>query len=84
MQRAWVLLISRRPGTASADEKIVQEAAREATVFERKTIRAFSETALGELKKYGMQITELPPPAGQAARQHMAKYGKEFGEETLS
>ena len=35
----------------SADEKkAVQDAAREATLFERKTIRDFSDKALGELK----------------------------------
>ena len=36
-----------------------QDAAREATLYERKTIRAFSDTALADLKKAGMQVTEF-------------------------
>ena len=90
MYSAWVLLISKKTwdGLSADEKKIVQEAAREATVFERKTIRAFSETALGELKKAGMQITELPAAEQAKLRTKLqpvlAKYGKEFGEETTS
>ncbi|RZL33966.1 MAG: TRAP transporter substrate-binding protein [Rubrivivax sp.] len=88
MYSAWVLLMSKKTwDSLSADEKkIVQDAAREATLFERKTIRAFSETALTELKKAGMQITELP--AAEQAKMRtklqpvLAKFSKEFGEET--
>ena len=90
MYSAWVLLMSRKTwdGLSPEEQKIVQEAAREATLFERKTIRAFSETALGELKKAGMQITELP--AAEQARLRtklqpvLTKYGSEFGEATTS
>ena len=90
MYSAWVLLISKKTwdGLSADEKKIVQEAAREATLFERKTIRAFSETALGELKKTGMQITELPAAEQAKLRTKLqpvlAKYGKEFGEETTS
>jgi len=90
MYSAWVLLMSKKTwdGLSADEKKIVQEAAREATVFERKTIRAFSETALGELKKAGMQITELPAAEQAKLRTKLqpvlAKYGKEFGEETTS
>lgn len=90
MYSAWVLLISKKTwdGLSADERKIVQEAAREATLFERKTIRAFSQTALGELKKAGMQITELPAAEQAKLRTKLqpvlAKYGKEFGEETTS
>ena len=39
----------------------VAQIARTKAIIERKTIRAFSDTALADLKKAGMQITELPP-----------------------
>ena len=90
MYSAWVLLMSKKTwdGLSAQEQKIVQEAAREATVYERKTIRAFSETALSELKKAGMQITELPPAEQAKMRAKLqpvlAKYGKEFGEATTS
>jgi TRAP-type transport system periplasmic protein len=90
MYSAWVLLISKKAwdGLSPQEQKIVQEAAREATVYERKTIRAFSETALGELKKVGMQITELPAAEQAKLRAKLqpvlAKYGNEFGEATTS
>jgi tripartite ATP-independent transporter DctP family solute receptor len=83
---AWVLLISKKAwDSLSGDEKkAVQEAANEATQFERKTIRAFSETALDELKKNGMQITELPASEqaklGEKLQPVVAKFSKDFGE----
>jgi tripartite ATP-independent transporter DctP family solute receptor len=85
---AWVLLLSKKTwdGFSADEKKAVQEAAREATVFERKTIRAFSEQALTDLKKQGMQVTELP--AAEQARMKeklqpvVAKFSKEFGEDT--
>ena len=88
MYSAWVLLISKKAwdGLSAQEQKIMQEAAREATLFERKTIRAFGDKALGELKKAGMQVTELPPAEQARMRAKLqpvlAKYGKEFGEET--
>lgn len=86
MYSAWVLLMSKKTwdGLSPQEQKIVQEAAREATLFERKTIRAFSETALGELKKAGMQITELPAAEQAKLQPVLTKYGREFGEETTS
>lgn len=87
MYSAWVLLMSKKTwDTLSPQEqKIVQEAARDATLYERKTIRAFGDKALGELKKHGMQVTELPPAEQARLRTKLqpvlAKYGKEFGEE---
>ncbi|PJI98665.1 tripartite ATP-independent transporter DctP family solute receptor [Acidovorax sp. 69] len=90
MYSAWVLLMSKKTwdGLSAQEQKIVQEAAREATLFERKAIRALSETALGDLKKVGMQITELPAAEQAKLRAKLqpvlAKYGREFGEETTN
>ncbi|AVS80129.1 ABC transporter substrate-binding protein, partial [Paracidovorax avenae] len=80
----WVLLMSKKTwDTLSPEEqKIVQEAANEATAFERKAIRALEAKALGELKKLGMQVTELPPAEQARLRDKLqpvvAKYSKEF------
>ena len=86
MYSVWVLLMSKKTWDAmSAEEhKIVQDAAREATLFERKTIRDYGDKALGELKKLGMQVTELPAPEQAKMREKLKpvidKFGKEFGE----
>ncbi|WP_026431333.1 TRAP transporter substrate-binding protein [Paracidovorax oryzae] len=84
----WVLLMSRKAwdSLSAEEQKIVQEAAKEATAFERKAIRALEAKALGELKKLGMQVTELPPAEQAKLRDKLqpvvAKYSKEFGEDT--
>ncbi len=88
MYSAWVLLMSKKTwdGLSAQEQKIVQDAAREATLYERKTIRAFSDKALGELKKVGMQVTELPAAEQAKLRTKLqpvlAKFSKEFGEDT--
>jgi TRAP-type C4-dicarboxylate transport system substrate-binding protein len=85
---AWVLLLSKKTwdGFSADEKKAVQEAAREATLFERKTIRAFSEQALVDLKKHGMQVTDLPPAEQARMKEKLqpviAKFSKEFGETT--
>ncbi len=82
----WVLLLSKKAWDSfSPDErKAVTEAAREATLFERKTIRDFGEKALGELKSKGMQVTELPPAEQAKLRDKLqpvvAKFSKEASE----
>jgi tripartite ATP-independent transporter DctP family solute receptor len=84
----WVLLLSKRTwDSLSAEEKkAVQEAATEATLFERKTIRAYSDKALGELKKMGMQATELSAAEQAKMRDKLKpvvdKFSKEFGDAT--
>jgi TRAP-type transport system periplasmic protein len=84
----WVLLISKKTWDAlSPDEqKALQEAAREATAFERKTIREYGDKALGELKKNGMQVTELSAAEHAKMRDKLKpvvdKFSKEFGEAT--
>jgi tripartite ATP-independent transporter DctP family solute receptor len=90
MYSAWVLLMSKKTwdGLSPQEQKIVQEAAREATLFERKAIRAFSEKALDELKKVGMQVSVLPPAEQAKLRAKLqpvlAKYSKEFGEDSTA
>jgi tripartite ATP-independent transporter DctP family solute receptor len=90
MYSAWVLLMSKKTwdGLSPEEQKIVQDAAREATLYERKIIRAFSDTALADLKKAGMQITELPPAEQAKMRSKLqpvlAKFSKEFGEDTIA
>lgn len=85
---AWVLLMSKKTwdGLTSEQKKAVEEAAREATQFERKTIREFGDKALDELKKNGMQVTELAPAEQAKMRDKLkpvvAKFSKEFGEAT--
>jgi len=84
----WVLLLSKKTWDSfSADEKkAVQDAAREATLFERKTIREFGDKALGELKQKGLQVTELSAAEQTKLRDKLqpvvAKFSKEFGEAT--
>jgi TRAP-type transport system periplasmic protein len=82
----WALLMSKRFwDRLSADEqKIITEAANEAKLFERKTIRDFDAKALEELKAKGMQVTTLPE-AELAKLRTMTepvwvKFKKEFGE----
>jgi TRAP-type transport system periplasmic protein len=83
---AWVLLLSKKAwdGFTPDEKKAVQEAARESTLFERKTIRDFSDRALAELKKEGLQVTELPAAEQAKLRAKLqpvvAKFSKEFGE----
>jgi len=90
MYSAWVLLMSKKTwdGLSAEEQKIVQDAAKEATLYERKTIRAFSDTALADLKKAGMQITELPPAEQARMRSKLqpvlAKFSKEYGEDTTA
>ena len=88
MYSAWVLLISKKAwdGFTADEKKAVQEAARESTLYERKIIREFSANALAELKKQGMQVTELPAAEQARMRAKLApvivKYSKDFGEAT--
>ena len=57
----WAFLISKKfwDKLSPDEQKILTEAANEATAFERKTIRAFDATALEEIKAKGVQVTTL-------------------------
>jgi TRAP-type transport system periplasmic protein len=82
----WAFLISKKFwDKLSADEqKILTEAANEATAFERKTIRAFDATALEEIKAKGVQVTTLSDEETAKLRELTkpvsVKYTQEFGE----
>jgi len=84
----WVLLLSKKTwdSLSPTEQKAIQEAAREATLFERKTIREYGDKALGELKKNGMQVTEFSAPEQAKLRDKLKpvvdKFSKEFGEAT--
>ena len=58
-----VVMVSKKAwDKLNADErKVVQEAAVEARDFQRATSRTTSDAALAELKKLGVQVTELSP-----------------------
>jgi tripartite ATP-independent transporter DctP family solute receptor len=84
----WVLLLSKKTwdGFSADEKKMVTEAARESTLFERKTIRDFGDKALGELKQKGMQVTELAPAEQAKLRTKLQpvidKFSKDLGEAT--
>jgi tripartite ATP-independent transporter DctP family solute receptor len=58
-----IVVISKKAWDKMNEEerKLIQDAAAEARDFQRKASRAQSDEALAELKKEGMQVTELPP-----------------------
>jgi tripartite ATP-independent transporter DctP family solute receptor len=64
------LVVSRKLwDSLSADEKkLLQDAATEATAYQRKVSRDQETEALAELKKAGMQVTELPAAELQRMR----------------
>jgi tripartite ATP-independent transporter DctP family solute receptor len=82
----WAFLISKKfwDKLSPDEQKILTEAANEATAFERKTIRAFDATALEEIKAKGVQVTTLPDEEIARLRELTkpvsAKYTQEFGE----
>lgn len=84
------LLISKKVwDTFSADEKkIISEAAAEATPAQRQAARDASKTALEELKKSGMEVTELPEAEMAKLREKLApvitKHSESVGAETVS
>ncbi len=72
----------------SADEKkILQEAASETAIYQRKVARDEAAKVLGELKKLGMVVHELPPEEiakmREKAKPVIAKYTKDIGEPLL-
>ena len=72
----------------SADEKkIVTDAAAEATTYQRQVSRAQADSALDDLKKAGMQVTEFSPAEMQRLRDRVKpvveKHSAKVGEETV-
>jgi len=91
---ALVLLASKKfwDRLSAADQKALQEAAVEATAFERKTSRELNARLREELVKLGMQINEVSPQEKYRMRdrlqpviaKHMAAAGEETGREFLA
>ncbi|WP_119157772.1 TRAP transporter substrate-binding protein [Caldimonas tepidiphila] len=54
---------------SAGEKKIFTEAAAEATKYQRQVSRAQADEALAEVKKAGMQVTELPPAEIQRLRE---------------
>ena len=72
---------------SGAEKKIVLEAAAEAVKVQRQTSRDAAGSTLDQLKKAGMQVTELPPAEIAKLRDKMrpviAKYSVSVGQETV-
>ncbi|WP_263772978.1 TRAP transporter substrate-binding protein [Propionivibrio soli] len=87
---AWPLLISKKTWDSFSDEerKIMRDAAREATLFERRTIRDSSRRAIAELQRQGMKVNELRSSEQVQFRRFMRpvikKYTTVFGEQWAS
>jgi len=72
---------------APADRKVLQEAATESAAYQRTQSRAQLQAGMEDLRKGGMQITELPPAEIAKLREKMkpviAKHSATVGEETV-
>ncbi|MDB5930509.1 MAG: dicarboxylate transporter, DctP subunit, partial [Polaromonas sp.] len=72
---------------SAAEKKIVTDAAVEASKFQRQASRDAAGSTLEQLKKAGMQVTELPPAEIAKLRDKMrpviAKYAVSVGQETV-
>ncbi|HYP83099.1 TRAP transporter substrate-binding protein [Variovorax sp.] len=73
---------------SAGDQKILQEAATESAVYEREQSRAQAASILAELKKSGMEVTELPPAEVAKLREKMkpviAKHTATVGQDTVN
>lgn len=72
---------------SAAERQIVQDAAAEAARYERKISREQAASTIEELKKAGMQVTELPPAEQAKLREKMKpvidKHAATVGEGTV-
>ncbi len=75
-------------GLSADEKKIVQDAALESAKYQREQSRASVASTLENLKKNGMQVTELPPAEVAKMREKMkpviAKHSASVGEATVS
>lgn len=84
------VVISKRfwDSLSADDKKILQDAARESAKYEREQSRAQAASILEELKKNGMQVTELAPAEVAKLRDKMkpviAKHSASVGESTVN
>lgn len=72
---------------SAEEKKVVSEAAAEATTFQRGVSRGAADSALAELKKAGVTVTELPPAEVAKLREKVKpvidKYTASVGEATV-
>ena len=72
---------------SAAEKKILQDAATESAKYQREQSRGLAASILDNLKKNGMQVTELPAPEMTKLRNKMtpvtAKYSVNVGQETV-
>jgi TRAP-type C4-dicarboxylate transport system substrate-binding protein len=70
------------------EKKIVQDAATEAALYQRKLLRESSAKALDQLKEHGMQVAELPPEEIAKLREKskpvVEQFTKEVGPELVA
>ncbi|MBK1613923.1 ABC transporter substrate-binding protein [Rubrivivax gelatinosus] len=85
---ALVLVVSKKfwDRLAPADRALLQQAAAEATVYQRQTSRALNASLRAELVKQGMQINDVPDAERARMRERLApviaKYQAVVGEDT--
>ncbi|MDD2882434.1 MAG: TRAP transporter substrate-binding protein [Rhodoferax sp.] len=72
---------------SASEKKIIQDAATESAKYEREQSRGLAASILDNLKKNGMQVTELSAPEMAKLRNKMtpviAKYSVNVGQETV-
>jgi len=70
------------------ERKLLQEAADEATIYQRQVAREQAAKTLEQIRKQGMQVFELPPEEVATLRAKsqpvIDKYRKEIGEDLVS
>jgi tripartite ATP-independent transporter DctP family solute receptor len=83
------LIISKKTwdGMSAEEQKIIGEAAAEATLYQRQVSRGAADSALAALKQAGMTVTELPPAEMAKLREKVKpvidKYTASVGEPTV-
>ena len=83
------LIISKKTwdGMSAEEQKIIGEAAAEATLYQRQVSRGAADSALAALKQAGMTVTELPPAEMAKLREKVKpvieKYSANVGEATV-
>lgn len=90
----WALLMGKKfwDRLSPEEQRLITEAAEEATAFERETIRAYSAKALEELKTAGLEVTTLPEAEVAKVRemtkpvwdQFTERFGKASADEMLA
>jgi len=83
---AWAFLVGKKfwDRLSPDEQKIITDAAKEATDYERQTIRAYEAKALDEIKSKGLEVTTLSEAEMANLREKTkpvwTKFTQEFGE----